>query len=148
MRILPLLPLLFAIGCTGPDAVTTKAQRDWWNADRAYLAIQTPTEADRQREQDMLAAVDARLTADEKILGQQQDPASQWGMLFALYGDALIGQEAGPLIKARDPAVFAALDADHDGNLTLAEIKALDPTKPANVPIVTALVIHMLSKHR
>ncbi len=150
MRLVALAAFLsFLPSCVGgPTAADVSADRDFWNASRAFAALPAPTEVDRANYASVLAAVDARLTADEKALALEQNPAAKWAQLFALYGDALIGLEAGPVIKSRDPAVFAVLDADRDGSLTLAELRALDPTKPANVPIVTALVIHMLSKHR
>lgn len=143
-----LFALLFAACQGGPTAADVSADRDFWNASRAFAALPTPSEADRANYAAVLAAVDARLTADERALAQEQSPSAQWAQLFALYGDALLTLEAGPFIQKRDPAVFRVLDANGDGALTLAELRALDPTKPANVPIVTALVIHMLSKHR
>lgn len=138
-----LLLSLFA-GCqTGPTAADVAADRDRWAAVRDVTADHTVDAIEAPLVAELLAAWDAKLSADEAKVASADTTVAD---LLRVYGSAAVTIWVVPELQKRAPEFFRLVDKDGNGTLSDAELLAIDPKSPVFAAVVLTTAARLLAK--
>ncbi len=137
--------LLLCSCATGPTAADVAADRDRWRAVRDTTADRTVDALEAPLLGELLAAWDAKLTADEAAVVSRDTTVED---LLRVYGAAAVQLWLVPEFQRRAPEMFRLVDRNGDGVLDETELRAIDPKSPVFATVVLMTAAQLLAKHR
>lgn len=135
--------LLLAACQTGPTAADVAADRDRWAAVRDVTADHTVDAIEAPLVAELLAAWDAKLSADEAKVASADTTVAD---LLRVYGSAAVTIWVVPELQKRAPEFFRLVDKDGNGTLSDAELLAIDPKSPVFAAVVLTTAARLLAK--
>lgn len=131
-------------GCqTGPTAADVAADRDRWAAVRDVTADHTVDAIEAPLVAELLAAWDAKLSADEAKVASADTTVAD---LLRVYGSAAVTIWVVPELQKRAPEFFRLVDKDGNGTLSDAELLAIDPKSPVFAAVVLTTAARLIAK--